>query len=71
MRRIVCLLALIATGIVAAPQDPTQDAPQDRAAILKNQELLYDSNSPVGYTSVPFALGGKGFIFHSTLELAF
>jgi hypothetical protein len=45
--------------------------PWKNRVVRWNQELLYDSNSPVGYTSVPFALGGKGFIFHSTLELAF
>jgi hypothetical protein len=27
--------------------------------------------SPVGYTSVPFPLGGKGLVFSSTVELAF
>jgi hypothetical protein len=36
-----------------------------------NSEALYLSNSPVGYTAVPFALGGKGWVFHSTVEMAF
>jgi hypothetical protein len=36
-----------------------------------NTEFLYLYRSPVGYTSVPFPLGGTGPIFHSTLELAF
>ena len=36
-----------------------------------NNEFLYLYKSPVGYTSVPFALGGTGPIFASTLELAF
>ncbi|HKO97574.1 MAG TPA: hypothetical protein VJU86_11300 [Pyrinomonadaceae bacterium] len=36
-----------------------------------NNELLYLHKSPVGYTSVPFTVGGKGFVFHSSLELAF
>jgi hypothetical protein len=36
-----------------------------------NNELLYLSRSPVGYTAVPFALGGKGFVYSSTMELAF
>jgi hypothetical protein len=36
-----------------------------------NNELLYLNRSPVGYTAVPFALGGKGFVYHSTVELAF
>jgi hypothetical protein len=36
-----------------------------------NTEVLYLNKSPVGYTAVPFALGGKGFVYHSTVELAF
>jgi hypothetical protein len=36
-----------------------------------NTEWLYLRNSPVGYSSVPFALGGNGGVFHSSLELAF
>jgi hypothetical protein len=36
-----------------------------------NNELLYLNRSPVGYTSVPFALGDTGLVFHTNLELAF
>lgn len=36
-----------------------------------NNELLYLNKSPVGYTSVPFTVGAKGWVFHSTWELAF
>jgi hypothetical protein len=36
-----------------------------------NNEFLYLHHSAVGYTSVPFALGGTGSIFHTNLELAF
>jgi len=36
-----------------------------------NNEFLYLYKSPVGYTSVPFALGGTGPVFHSNIELAF
>ena len=36
-----------------------------------NNEFLYLRRSPVGYPSVPFALGGNGPVFHSNLELAF
>ena len=36
-----------------------------------NNEYLYLHRSPVGYTSVPFALGGTGSIIHTNLELAF
>jgi hypothetical protein len=28
-------------------------------------------HSPVGYTAVPFAIGGNGPVFHTDLELAF
>lgn len=36
-----------------------------------NNEFLYLHRSAVGYTSVPFALGGTGLVFHTNLELAF
>lgn len=36
-----------------------------------NAEFLYLDKSPVGYTSVPFALGGTGPVFHTNVELAF
>jgi hypothetical protein len=36
-----------------------------------NSEYLYLNHSPVGYTAVPFALGGSGSVFHTALELAF
>jgi hypothetical protein len=36
-----------------------------------NNEALYLYKSPVGYTSVPYPVGGKGWVFHSSLELAF
>jgi hypothetical protein len=36
-----------------------------------NTEGLYLYNSAVGYTSVPFALGGHGFVFHTNVEMAF
>jgi hypothetical protein len=36
-----------------------------------NNEFLYLYHSPVGYTAVPFALGGTGPVFHTNLELAF
>lgn len=36
-----------------------------------NNEGLYLYKSPVGYSSVPFAIGGKGFVFHTSWELAF
>ena len=36
-----------------------------------NTEILYLQKSPVGYTSVPFALGGNGPVFDTNVELAF
>lgn len=36
-----------------------------------NTEWLYLHKSPVGATSLPYAVGGRGNVFHSTLELAF
>src|SRR5215211_3803126 len=36
-----------------------------------NNEALYVYRSPVGYTSVPYPVGGRGWIFHSSMELAF
>ncbi len=45
--------------------------PFHNKVIRWNNEFLYLDQSPVGYTSVPFALGGTGPIFASTLELAF
>ena len=36
-----------------------------------NNEALYLYKSPVGYTSVPYPIGGRGWVFHSSMELAF
>ena len=45
--------------------------PWKNRVVRWNSEYLYTYRSPVGYTSVPFALGGTGSIFVSNLELAF
>jgi hypothetical protein len=45
--------------------------PMKNKVIRVNNELLYLYRSPAGYTSVPFAVGGRGFVFHSNLEMAF
>ena len=45
--------------------------PFHNKVIRWNNEFLYLYKSPVGYTAVPFALGGTGPVFASTLELAF
>jgi hypothetical protein len=36
-----------------------------------NAELLYLKNSPVGYSSVPFVVGGNGTMFYANLEMLF
>jgi hypothetical protein len=36
-----------------------------------NTELLYLDDSPVGYSSVPFAVGGNGTVFQANLEARF
>jgi hypothetical protein len=45
--------------------------PYKNKVLRWNTEALYLFRSPVGYTSVPFALGGKGMVFNTTVELAF
>ena len=45
--------------------------PWHNRVVRWNTEFLYLQNSPVGYTSVPFALGGTGPVFHTNVELAF
>ena len=45
--------------------------PWKNKVVRWNNEWLYLHNSPVGYSSVPFAVGGRGGVFHSSLELAF
>lgn len=36
-----------------------------------NTELMYLKNSPVGYPSVPFLLGGNGTVFSTSVEMVF
>ena len=45
--------------------------PYHNKVLRWNNEFLYLYKSPVGYTAVPFALGGTGPVFATTLELAF
>jgi hypothetical protein len=45
--------------------------PWKNKVVRWNTEWLYLRNSPVGYSSVPFVIGGRGSVFHSSLELAF
>jgi hypothetical protein len=45
--------------------------PRKNRVLRWNTEAMYLFRSPVGYTSVPFPLGGKGWVFDTTVELAF
>ena len=45
--------------------------PWHNRVVRWNTEFLYLHQSPVGYTAVPFAIGGSGPVFHTNLELAF
>ena len=45
--------------------------PWHNKVVRWNNEFIYLQQSPVGYTSVPFALGGLGPVFHTNLEVAF
>jgi hypothetical protein len=45
--------------------------PYKNKVLRWNTEALYLFRSPVGYTSVPFPLGGKGWVVDTTVELAF
>jgi hypothetical protein len=51
--------------------DPCSWNPWHNKVVRWNSEFLYTNHSPVGYTSVPFALGATGPIFHTNVELAF
>lgn len=44
---------------------------RDNRKLRINAELLQLNDSPVGYSSVPFAVGGNGLVVVSHLELAF
>ena len=45
--------------------------PYKNKVVRWNTEALYLRRSPVGYTSVPYNVGANGWVFHSSLELAF
>ena len=45
--------------------------PKQERLFRVNCELLYLDGSPVGYNSVPFAVGGKGLVFNVNVELVF
>jgi hypothetical protein len=36
-----------------------------------NGEFIDLNNSPVGYTAVPYPVGGNGYVYHVNFELNF
>ncbi len=42
-----------------------------RREVRMNVQGLYLDDSPVGYSSVPFAVGGNGWVFTTDLIMAF
>jgi hypothetical protein len=45
--------------------------PYKKTNVRINGQVLYLNRSPVGYFSVPFALGGTGFVYSLDVELSF
>ncbi|HEY0461364.1 MAG TPA: hypothetical protein VGC97_19675 [Pyrinomonadaceae bacterium] len=45
--------------------------PYRNKVVRWNTEALYVNRSPVGYTSVAYPVGGRGWVFNTTVELAF
>ena len=45
--------------------------PYKNKVLRWNTEVLYLNKSPVGYTSVAYPVGGRGWVFSTTMELAF
>lgn len=45
--------------------------PLKRQEFRATAEVIYLDESPVGYASIPLAVGGKGPVFHTNLELIF
>ena len=45
--------------------------PRQERLFRVNCELLHLDESPVGYASVPFPVGGKGLVFNANVELSF
>ena len=45
--------------------------PYKNKVVRWNSEVLYVNRSPVGYTSVTYPVGGRGWVFNTTMELAF
>lgn len=45
--------------------------PFQHRLVRVNGELLYTNDSPIGYSSIPYALGGDGVVVHTNLEMKF
>jgi len=45
--------------------------PYKNKVVRWNTEVLYLNKSPVGYTSVAYPVGGRGWVFSTSMELAF
>lgn len=45
--------------------------PLHQRLVRVNSELLYMKDSAVGYSSIPYQVGGKGLVFHTNLEMKF
>ncbi|MEZ5572574.1 MAG: hypothetical protein R3E64_11190 [Halioglobus sp.] len=45
--------------------------PMKQRLLRVNGELLYLNNSPVGYSSIPYAIGGNGPILNTNVEMKF
>lgn len=61
-------------GTFGSPWDTrigTNWFPFKNRVVRWNNEAIYMYKSPVGYTAIPFSLGGKGWAFDSNVEIAF
>ncbi len=45
--------------------------PFQHRLVRVNGEILYTNDSPIGYSSIPYALGGDGVVVHTNLEMKF
>ena len=45
--------------------------PFNHRLVRVNGELLYMKESPIGYSSIPYQVGGDGVAFHTNLEMKF
>ena len=45
--------------------------PRRMRGLRVNGEFIDLNNSPVGYTAVPYPVGGNGYVYHVNFELNF